>query len=317
MPGLKKPSAYAALASNVSERDRAKDLEQMDDILRTVVNETNKCQNRFGKVRDVELMLYSPLNFTLRGTTLKIVDKVSKVPTTRQKEVDASGVHRSPHTNDRNTRMHSSPSLAQGKEGVCFEGVTFSHLSGRLAICQKNAASSSTRSLWFLKKETDPTTKLSDDDEWIRSSTEAQEITADAPEESVSYDQQAVDPQKVCPIQIVEFLRKYVSRRLLALSEGEIASLTTAMRRLGVGSQGGTEALAIFHQLTIGLQDPWQPRWPESKWTKNSVGMIEWNAVRKAAGHLLPKHTATAGWKHRIGIVAVLPLDMPHAPSHG
>ena len=27
--------------------------------------------------------------------------------------------------------------------------------------------------------------------------------------------------------------------------------------------------------------------------------MIEWNAVRKAAAHFLPKHTETVGWKHR------------------
>ena len=53
-------------------------------------------------------------------------------------------------------------------------------------------------------------------------------------------DQEGVDP--VRPIQMGEFLRKYVSRRLLALSEGEIAALTTAMRQLGVASQGGAEA---------------------------------------------------------------------------
>ena len=50
------------------------------------------------------------------------------------------------------------------------------------------------------------------------------------------------------------FLRKHVSRRLLVLSEGEIASLKTAMRQLGVGSQGGSDALAIFHQL---IYDEW------------------------------------------------------------
>ena len=50
-----------------------------------------------------------------------------------------------------------------------------------------------------------------------------------------------------------EFLWK-VSRRLLALSEGEIVALTTAMRQLGVGSQSGAEALAIFHQL---IYDEW------------------------------------------------------------
>ena len=76
-----------------------------------------------------------------------------------------------------------------------------------------------------------PTTKLFDDEEWIRSLTEAQEITADVPEGSVTYDLQAVE---VRPIQMAEFLRKYVSRRLLALSEGEIAALITATRQLGV-----------------------------------------------------------------------------------
>ena len=52
----------------------------------------------------------------------------------------------------------------------------------------------------FKKKEKDPTSKQFDDDEWIRSLaealTEAQEITADIPEDSVLYDQQEVDPEK-------------------------------------------------------------------------------------------------------------------------
>ena len=95
----------------------------------------------------------------------------------------------------------------------------------------------------FLKKENDPTSKQFDDDEWIRSLTEAQEITADVPEDSVTYDQQAVDPKKGLAHSNGEFLRKYVSRRLPALNEGEIEALMTAMRQLGVGSQGGAEAL--------------------------------------------------------------------------
>ena len=41
----------------------------------------------------------------------------------------------------------------------------------------------------FLKKEKDPTSKLFDDDEWIRSLTEAPETTADVAEDSVMYDQ--------------------------------------------------------------------------------------------------------------------------------
>ena len=35
-------SAYAALISNISERDRAKDVEQYDGILRNFLNETTK-----------------------------------------------------------------------------------------------------------------------------------------------------------------------------------------------------------------------------------------------------------------------------------
>ena len=46
-----------------------------------------------------------------------------------------------------------------------------------------------------------------DDDEWIRSLTEAQEVTNDVPEDSVTYDQQDVDPKKVRPNQMGEFLR--------------------------------------------------------------------------------------------------------------
>ena len=50
-------SAYAALISNISEKDKAKDVEQFDDILRTFANEMNKFENRFGKIRDEEKML--------------------------------------------------------------------------------------------------------------------------------------------------------------------------------------------------------------------------------------------------------------------
>ena len=44
--------------------------------------------------------------------------------------------------------------------------------------------------------EKDPTSKQLDDDEWIRSLTEAQEVTIDVPEDRVEYDQQEVDPKK-------------------------------------------------------------------------------------------------------------------------
>ena len=102
--------------------------------------------------------------------------------------------------------------------------------------------------LLFLKKYKDPTSKQFDDDEWFRSLTEAQEVTSDVPENSVTYEQQDFDSQKVRPLQMEDVLRKYMSRGV-ALSEGEIAALTTSMRQIGVGTAGGTEDLAIFHQL--------------------------------------------------------------------
>ena len=71
-------SAYAALISIIPERDRAKDQEQLDDILRTFLNETNIFQNRFGKTKDEEkgmlalkkLMLGSMLNNRFRRATM-------------------------------------------------------------------------------------------------------------------------------------------------------------------------------------------------------------------------------------------------------
>ena len=109
-------------------------------------------------------------------------------------------------------------------------------------------------------------------------------------------------PKKFGPFKWENFFRKCVSRRLLALREGEIEALTTAMRQLGVGSQGGAEALAIFHQLP-------HDEWAEGSLTQplarikvdenNRFGMTEWKAVREAASWFLPKHTAAAAWKHR------------------
>ena len=114
-----------------------------------------------------------------------------------------------------------------------------------------------TQLMFLKKKEKDPTTKQFDDDEWIRSLTEAQEISADVPEDSVMYDQQAVDPKKVCFIQVGEILRKNVSRLILALSEGEIAAPTTEMRQLGVGSKlvPKPSPSSISSATTIGPQD--------------------------------------------------------------
>ena len=90
-----------------------------------------------------------------------------------------------------------------------------------------------------------------------------------------------------------------MSRRLLALSEGEIAALTTAMRQLGVGSQGG-EALAIFRQPINDESASGSLATPLARIKvdeKTVLEWVEWNAVQTVPGHLLPRHAAAAGWK--------------------
>ena len=103
-----KSSAYAALISYITERDRAKDVEQFDDILRTFKNEMTKFENRFGKIRDEEkvlavkkLMPESLLNYRFRGTTMPfdeliialeniIIDNVPTISTARSRRHDTS-----------------------------------------------------------------------------------------------------------------------------------------------------------------------------------------------------------------------------------
>ena len=70
-------SACAALISNISERDRAQDVEQLDDILRNFINETNKYEGRFGRdslrrkvLGSKKLMPGCLQNCRFRGTTL-------------------------------------------------------------------------------------------------------------------------------------------------------------------------------------------------------------------------------------------------------
>ena len=99
-----------------------------------------------------------------------------------------------------------------------------------------------------------------------------------------------------------EFRRKNVSRQLIALSEGEIAALTTAMRQLGVGPQGGAEARHLSSARSRCVSRRITDRTAcqnQSRTTKNCFGVSEWKAVREAASRFLPKHTAAAVWKHR------------------
>ena len=100
-----KKTACATLICNISERDTAKDVEQFDDILRTLINETNKFESRLGGKEKMlalnTLMLGSLLNCRFRKTTMSysellvaleniIIDKVSTVQTARKKKFDTS-----------------------------------------------------------------------------------------------------------------------------------------------------------------------------------------------------------------------------------
>ena len=108
---------------------------------------------------------------------------------------------------------------------------TSSQFSGQSATYQKNADSSSPRSSCSWRKRR-PTTKSFDHDEWFRPLTEAQEITADVLENSVTYDQQAVDPKKVRPIQIGEFLRKYAHDDSSRSAKEKLPPSLTAMPKV-------------------------------------------------------------------------------------
>ena len=68
-----------------------------------------------------------------------------------------------------------------------------------------------------------------------------------------------------------------------ALSEGEIAALTTSMRQLGVGSQGGAEALAKFHQFICAewVPIPFGAAGRNQSCLKNCSGMVKWNAAQQ------------------------------------
>ena len=101
--------------------------------------------------------------------------------------------------------------------------------------------------LIFLKKEKDPISKqFDDDDEWIRSVTEAQEVTTDVPEDSVTYEHQEHDPQKFGPFKWRRSCGSMSRGDFWHLVREKLQPLTTSMLQIGVGTPGGAEALASF-----------------------------------------------------------------------
>ena len=179
----------------------------------------------------------------------------------------------------KNTWKPLSPSQEQARGGACSGVLTFSQLSGPRETCRFLLNTQ----LMFLKNEKDPTTKA------VRRR-RVDPLVDD------------VDPKKVRAHSDGRVPAEIRLAATFGLSEGEIAALTSPMRQIGVGTPGGAEALAIFHQL---LYDEWMtgslsgPLARIKVGEKNCLGMIEWKAVRETAWRFLPKYTAAATWTHR------------------
>ena len=112
--------------------------------------------------------------------------------------------HQDPQVSDKSTWMPSLPSQALDSEDGSSESSTFSQ--SKTGDIPEECRFLLNTQVMFLKKEKRPTTKIIDDHEWTRSLTEAQAITADIPEELITHNQSEVDPKKVRPIQMGEFL---------------------------------------------------------------------------------------------------------------
>ena len=99
--------------------------------------------------------------------------------------------------NGRNTWARTFSSQELVRREACFGVLIFLRSSGLQAsdLPEECRFLLSTQ-LMFMKNEKDPTTKQFDDDEWIRSLTEAQEVTADIQDDCVTHDWQDVDPWK-------------------------------------------------------------------------------------------------------------------------
>ena len=150
----------------------------------------------------------------------------------------------------------------------------------------------------FLQKAREPACKLFDDEAWLDwlaaqpeewSEDVAESDVADVgPEVAADGDVAMAAPTEppraaVRPIQMGEFLRKWVSKRLLKLNDADISRIMIAMRQLGVGTSGGAEALATFHQLLFELWEAGELHQPLARIKvdeKNCFGKLEWEAIR-------------------------------------
>ena len=163
----------------------------------------------------------------------------------------------------------------------------------------------------FLKKSRDLPSKEFDDNEWLDSLLSGAESCVGESEVVAVGDEMDVDETRVEEpherktevrlIQMGEFLRKWVSKRLLRLHGGDIGKVMTDLRQFGCGMPGGTETMSIFHQLIFDLWKDGAITRPLARVKideKNCFGMLEWRAIRTAVKKTLPQHHAVACFKH-------------------
>ena len=105
----------------------------------------------------------------------------------------------------------------------------------------------------------------------------------------------------VRPIQMGEFLRKYITRRLQALDKRRIQCSMVNARQWGVGTPGGTEAIVHVHQCIEELYFEGSLPTPLAVVQvdqNNMFGNLEWRGIRDAMMDEVPHVAASTAWKH-------------------
>ena len=128
----------------------------------------------------------------------------------------------------------------------------------------------------------------------------APEINACEPELQKKVTAQGVRPL-VRPIQAGEFLRRFTSKRLLALDRDDFAAIATSMRQFGAGVPGGAEALIHFQKMVNIVARKGLARVPLCRISidqSNFFGSIDWHAIRAEVAEALPRRAAIEAWKH-------------------
>ena len=105
----------------------------------------------------------------------------------------------------------------------------------------------------------------------------------------------------VRPIQMGEFLRKYITRRLQALDRRRIQCSMVNARQWGVGTAGGTEAIIHLH---YGIEELYRkgslprPLAAIQIDQNNMFGNLDWKGIREAVMDEVPSLAASTAWKH-------------------